>query len=112
MAEDSLILTTGASIGLFLAATTFLPANDGQGVVFLECPSYFIASSVFENDLGLKVVTVPMDEDGSGPDIAKLRSAFQKYCAKGNTTDSSGSKKTFHLLHHSHVPQSTRDSVL
>lgn len=40
--EEHLLLTPGASIGLWMAGMKFLEA--GRGVVFMEAPSYFIAS--------------------------------------------------------------------
>ena len=48
--EDHLILTPGASLGLWMAGMKLLPA--GKGVVFMECPSYFIASQMLAKDLG------------------------------------------------------------
>lgn len=48
--EENLLLTPGASIGLWMAGMKFLPA--GKGVVFMECPSYFIASQMLAKDLG------------------------------------------------------------
>ena len=39
-----LLLTPGATVGLWLAATALLPP--GRGVVFMECPSSFIATPI------------------------------------------------------------------
>ena len=53
----------------------FLPA--GRGTVFMEAPSYFIASQMLAKDLGNKIVNVPMANDHTGVDLdvfeAKLK---------------------------------------
>ena len=46
----TIVLTAGATVGLWLTATALLPA--GKAVVFIESPSYFIALSILKKDLG------------------------------------------------------------
>lgn len=55
-----LFVTNGASSGLNLICTLYTRPGD---VVFVEEPTYFLALRIFE-DHGLKVVSIPMDEDG------------------------------------------------
>lgn len=57
------MVTSGATVGLWLSATTFLPPGD-QGLVFLECPSYFIAKDILVRDLGHQAIPVSMEPDG------------------------------------------------
>lgn len=55
---ESLFLTAGATNGLWLVSSVFLPV--GKGVVFVEDPTYFLALNIIQNTLGHKVVRVPM----------------------------------------------------
>jgi 2-aminoadipate transaminase len=57
---DHLFITAGASQSLDLICTIFTQAGD---TVFVEEPSYFLALRIFR-DHRLKIVGVPMDEDG------------------------------------------------
>lgn len=59
--EDELIVTTGATNGLFLTCSLLL---DSQAVVFVENPTYFIALKILSQDLGFKVIPIPMNKDG------------------------------------------------
>ena len=52
--SDRLLLTSGATQGLHLIASTQL--NMKEGVVFVENPTYFLALDILANDVGLKVV--------------------------------------------------------
>lgn len=57
---ESLFVTAGNSQALDLVATVFSKAGD---TVFVEEPSYFLAFQIFR-DHGLRVVGVPIDQDG------------------------------------------------
>lgn len=58
---QNLMVTAGASHGLYLTASLLL--NEGS-IVFVEDPTYFIAIHVLKTDLKMNVVPVPMDEYG------------------------------------------------
>lgn len=75
-----LLLTPGATVGLWLAATALLPP--GKGIVFMECPSYFIALSIVEKDLGHKPVAVSMAKDGTGVDTDELEKVMAREYAQ------------------------------
>ena len=55
-----LFVTTGASAGLDLICSLFTQPGD---VIFVEEPSYFLALRIF-HDHGLRIVPVPVDNDG------------------------------------------------
>jgi 2-aminoadipate transaminase len=55
-----LVLTAGASHGLDLICTLFARSGD---TILVEEPSYFLALRIFE-DHGLRVVSLPADDDG------------------------------------------------
>ncbi|CAB1074382.1 Transcriptional regulator, GntR family domain / Aspartate aminotransferase (EC [Olavius algarvensis Delta 1 endosymbiont] len=57
---ENLFITAGASQGLDLICTLFSRPGD---TIFVEEPSYFLALRIFA-DHGLKVVSLPMDEQG------------------------------------------------
>jgi len=57
---DLLFVTTGASSALDLICTLYTRLGD---VILVEEPSYFLALRIFE-DHGLKVISIPMDDDG------------------------------------------------
>ncbi len=61
---DSLFVTGGNSQAMSLASTVFAKPGD---TVFVEEPSYFLAFQIFR-DHDLKVVAIPMDDDGPGID--------------------------------------------
>jgi len=44
---DDLVLTCGATSGLHLAASTLLNPG-GETVIFVECPTYFIAMDILQ----------------------------------------------------------------
>ena len=74
MDSCELIATSGATSGLSLVASILL---DRQGTVFVENPTYFIASKILQGDHGLNVVPVDLNEDGI--DCDKLEQAVIKY---------------------------------
>ena len=57
---DTLFVTGGASQALDLVSTVFAEPGD---TIFVEEPSFFLAFQIFR-DHGLKVVGIPVDEDG------------------------------------------------
>ena len=57
---DLLFVTAGASSALDLLCTLYTHPGD---VIFVEEPSYFLALRIFE-DHGLRVIPIPMDDDG------------------------------------------------
>ena len=57
---DQLFVTTGVSTGLDLLCTLFARPGD---TIFVEEPSYFLALRIFA-DHHLKIVSLPMDENG------------------------------------------------
>ena len=70
-----LVLTAGATVGLWLAATALLPP--GRAVVFIESPSYFIALNILKNDLGHRCVAVPMGAANDGVDVDAFEAAVR-----------------------------------
>ena len=58
---DELVLTTGATNGLFLACSVLLDTN---AVVFVENPTYFIALKILAGDLGFRIKPIPLNKDG------------------------------------------------
>ncbi len=73
---DSLFVTSGASSALDLICTLYTQHGD---VIFVEEPTYFLALRIFE-DHGLKVVSVPMDQDGLI--LENLEEMIHKYLPK------------------------------
>ena len=59
-APESIFITAGISSALDLLCTCFTQADD---TIFVEEPTYFLALKIFA-DHRLKVVSVPMDENG------------------------------------------------
>ncbi|MDA0680824.1 MAG: PLP-dependent aminotransferase family protein [Proteobacteria bacterium] len=57
---ENLFVTGGNSQGLDMVSTVFAKSGD---TVFVEEPSFFLAFQIFR-DHGLKIVGIPMDEDG------------------------------------------------
>lgn len=57
---ESMLITNGSSQGLDLVCTLFTKPGD---VIIIEEPSYFLALHIFA-DHGLRVVPIPVDEDG------------------------------------------------
>ncbi len=55
-----LFVTAGASLGLHLICALFSRPGD---IIFVEDPTYFLALRIFA-DHGLKVIRLPMDENG------------------------------------------------
>ncbi|MFC1936350.1 PLP-dependent aminotransferase family protein [Chloroflexota bacterium] len=74
--SSALFVTSGASSGLDLLCTLFAQPGD---TVFVEEPSYFLALRIFE-DHGLRVVSIPIDEDGLNLD--ELEGALAEYKPK------------------------------
>ena len=75
--HDLLFVTTGASSVLDLICTLYTHPGD---IIFVEEPSYFLALRIFE-DHGLRVVPIPMDDDGLSLDaldekLAEFRPKF------------------------------------
>ena len=73
---EQLFITAGASSALDLLCTHYTRSGD---VVFVEEPTYFLALRVFD-DHGLRVVPLPMDEDGLRSDA--LDEALRHYRPK------------------------------
>jgi DNA-binding transcriptional MocR family regulator len=74
---ESLFVTAGNSQALDLVSTVFAKPGD---TVFVEEPSYFLAFQIFR-DHGLKLVGIPMDDDGPSVDdlqkaLATVKPAF------------------------------------
>lgn len=77
VAAESLFVTSGNSQALDFVCSQFAKEGD---TVFIEEPSYFLAHQIFA-DHGLKVVGIPMDDDGLMIDVlveklAEHRPAF------------------------------------
>ncbi|KAI8518583.1 hypothetical protein Bbelb_046000 [Branchiostoma belcheri] len=64
--SSSLVVTAGATQGLFMLASLLFNRGD---VVFVEDPTYFIGFQILKTDLGLKTISVPMDEEGINVDM-------------------------------------------
>lgn len=73
VAPESLFVTGGSSQGLDLVSTVFSRAGD---TVFVEEPTYFLAFQILR-DHGLKLVGVPVDQDGMRLDV--LESLLRKH---------------------------------
>lgn len=78
---ERLLVTGGASQGLDLICTLFTRSSDRDcdrdcGVIFAEEPSYFLALRIFA-DHGLRVISLPTDEDGLVPEA--LEEALATY---------------------------------
>ena len=74
---ESLLVTGGNSQAIDLVSTVFAKPGD---TVFVEEPSYFLAFQIFR-DHDLKIVGIPMDDDGPcidelGQALAKVTPAF------------------------------------
>ena len=80
---DDLMLTSGASAGLFLAAAVLM---DQDCVLFVESQTYFLVLNILK-DLGLTkhVVPIPMEEDGL--DIEYLEIMVKKYYRRTSDND-------------------------
>ena len=59
--HEDIWLNAGASQGLYFVAGFLFQPGD---VVFVEEPSYFLGIRVLRDDLGMKVVGIPTDQDG------------------------------------------------
>ncbi|MBL6983026.1 MAG: PLP-dependent aminotransferase family protein [Anaerolineales bacterium] len=73
---DSLFVTQGASSAIDLICTLYTRPGD---VIFVEEPTYFLALRIFA-DHGLRVISIPMDEDGLL--IEKLEDALDRHKPK------------------------------
>ena len=65
----ALFVTTGSSSALDLLCTLYTSPGD---TVFVEEPTYFLALRIFE-DHGLRVIPIPIDQDGLRLDILEAR---------------------------------------
>ena len=102
---DSLFVTQGASSAIDLLCTLYTCPGD---VIFVEEPTYFLALRIFA-DHGLRVISIPMDEEGLL--IDSLEDALGKYKPKliytiptfqnpsGRTLSAERRKKLFELAH-------------
>ncbi|XP_070567619.1 2-aminoadipate transaminase-like [Ptychodera flava] len=63
--SDDLLVTAGASQGLSTIGSLLFHKGD---FVFIESATFFSAINIFRDDLGMKLVNVPMDEDGMDMD--------------------------------------------
>lgn len=70
----SLFVTGGNSQALDLVSTVFARSGD---TVFVEEPSYFLAFRIF-HDHGLKIVGIPVDDDGLDIEILQARLQIHK----------------------------------
>ena len=71
---ERLLVTGGASQGLDLICTLFARSGD---VIFVEEPSYFLALRIFA-DHGLRVISLPTDEEGLVPEAMEEALAAHK----------------------------------
>ena len=82
--EEELFVTTGATNGLFMICTLLLHPT---AVVFVENPTYFIGLKLLSQDLGLRVVPVPMNNDGIDIDALERCVKEATTVVKGNQSD-------------------------
>jgi DNA-binding transcriptional MocR family regulator len=87
VAKESLVLTSGATSGLWLTATLFLRRS--KPVVFVEKPTYFLATDVLAGDLGLDLIGVDMDEEGMKADQLEAKIS-QERLKRGQDGDEDG----------------------
>jgi len=73
MLRKNLMVTAGASHGLFLIASLFFKTGD---TVFVEDPTYFIAFQTLVKDLQLNVI--PVEVDSEGININKLEKLLEE----------------------------------
>ncbi|KAL5006606.1 hypothetical protein ScPMuIL_015412 [Solemya velum] len=59
--SNNLMVTAGATQGLHLISTVLFDVNTP---VFVEDPTYFIAITMLQQDLGMNIISVPTDKDG------------------------------------------------
>ena len=78
---DTLVLTTGATNGLFVTCSLLV---DRQAVIFVENPTYFIALEILAKDLGFKVVSIPMTSEGIDWKTLEVKVAEEKSAFKGD----------------------------
>lgn len=72
----NILLTSGASSGIFLSSLAFLKPNDN---ILVEFPSFFIMYSVFEN---LNLNLIPIQRHVNGFDEIELEEKLRKYKIK------------------------------
>ncbi len=70
-----LLATAGATSGLWLVTSVLLSR---RAVVFVESPTYFIATHILRSDLGHRLVPVPMEKDGVDVDVLDRKVAAEK----------------------------------
>lgn len=83
---EDLILTSGASSGLSLAASVLL---DPDCVLFVESPTYFLVLNMLK-DLGLTKNTVPIPMEADGLDLQYLESKVKGLHSMAGRTDKDG----------------------
>ena len=80
----NLMLTSGASMGFFLA-TAMLLSKDKSTVIFVESPTYFLVLNMIRDHGFQNIIPVKMTNDGV--DIAMLEYAIKKQFEKRNNKD-------------------------
>ncbi|XP_043202050.1 2-aminoadipate transaminase-like isoform X1 [Amphibalanus amphitrite] len=71
--SERLVLTCGATHALHLVTSQLF--SEG-GLVLVEEPSYYLALGLLKDDLGMRLVSVPLEEDG--PNLALLEQQLTK----------------------------------
>ena len=80
----NLMLTSGASMGFFLA-TAMLLSKDKSTVIFVESPTYFLVLNMIRDHGFQNIIPVKMTNDGV--DIEMLEDAIKKQFEKRNNKD-------------------------
>ena len=81
---EELMVTSGASQGLQMAATFYFSAGD---TVFVEDPTYFLAIQMLK-DLHLNIVPIPQDADGMQVDL------LEQMLEQGKSSPGSGGTRS------------------
>lgn len=74
---NDIVATAGATQGLHLLSHILFSPGD---IVFVEDPTYFLATEIFQSDANLNVKAVPMDDSGIIPEeLEKVIEANKNY---------------------------------
>lgn len=90
VSSNDLVLTSGASNGMHLVLSTLL---DMDGIIFVDEMTYMIALEAFSQFNLMKIIPVPMTENGV--DINVLEKSIEKYITSKKT-----SNKLFSMLYY------------
>ena len=88
----NLMLTSGASMGFFLA-TAILLSKDKSTVIFVESPTYFLVLNMIRDHGFQNIIPIKMADDGV--DMEMLENAIKKQFKKYHEEETCGTKGKF-----------------